>query len=278
MYERTPEEVQLYSKANLRASINTVMVVINMQKKLKILIYSKPTWCVISGLASAISLPVLARMPWWSSQFNKVYFTSPSPFLFLPLLLLPPPDIRYVSKHACSRMTYRRRVDVAIPPRWTWACAGIMAGLEMVGMGVWGFRGVVNWNILLRNFEAGSGRVGLSVDIKLRESIDADLPSVEGSTCIPWLDLISSICGSSAFREGLRWRLRWWGLSPDVDFGRGGRTMDGEVLESGLRRRSYRWSLLSTEPEWRRRRVGMVLSPTMECRQTTGLLPSQIWA
>jgi hypothetical protein len=108
---------------------------------------TKPTWCVISGLASAMSLPVLARMPWWSSQFNRVYFTSPSPFLFLPLLLLPPPDIRYVSRHACSRITYRRRVDVAIPPRWTCACTGSIAGLGTLGTGVWVFGEVVD-NIL----------------------------------------------------------------------------------------------------------------------------------
>lgn len=41
-------------------------------------------WWVISGRASAISRPVLARMPWWSSQLRRAYFAS------LPAEFLPP--------------------------------------------------------------------------------------------------------------------------------------------------------------------------------------------
>lgn len=46
------------------------------------------TWWVMSGRASAMSLPVLARMPWWSSQLRRAYLTSPSRPFFPRALLV----------------------------------------------------------------------------------------------------------------------------------------------------------------------------------------------
>ena len=68
------------------------------------------TWCVMSGRACAISRPILARTPWWSSQLSKEYFSSP------PLPFLPPAELElevvclYVSRHACSSTTMSLRV------------------------------------------------------------------------------------------------------------------------------------------------------------------------
>lgn len=42
------------------------------------------TWCVMSGRASAMSLPVLAKIPWWSSQLRSAYLASLPPFPSLP--------------------------------------------------------------------------------------------------------------------------------------------------------------------------------------------------
>ena len=85
------------------------------------------TWWVISGRASAMSLPVLARMPWWSSQLRRAYLTSPSrPFFPRPLLLT-----RYASKHACSRITNSLRPFDAAAPLGTCAWTGSMCGFAV---------------------------------------------------------------------------------------------------------------------------------------------------
>lgn len=67
---------------------------------------------MISGRASAMSRPILARTRWWSSQLRRAYLSPPS------LLPLPPPGplladpvlTLYVSKHACSSTTMSRGV------------------------------------------------------------------------------------------------------------------------------------------------------------------------
>lgn len=140
------------------------------------------TWCVMSGRASAMSLPVFARMPWWSSQFRSVYLTSPSlpPFPFAPLVTL------YASKQACSSTTNSLRWDDATPPFGTWACTGSMDG----------FAGAI-----LRVLDAGRGRVGR-----------CGLCSV-GSICI--------VCFSERSEPDDVLPLRRFS-STGVDFGRGG--------------------------------------------------------
>ena len=64
------------------------------------------TWWVMSGLASAMSLPVFARMPWWSSQLRSAYFASLPPLPSRPPL---PALNLYTSRHALSRTTINRR-------------------------------------------------------------------------------------------------------------------------------------------------------------------------
>lgn len=56
-------------------------------------------------------------------------------------------------------------------------------------------------------FRAGSGLVGLSVVLLAKVSL-------------------STVC---ALGDGLRWRLRWWGGSLGLDFGRGGGTIAEDV-------------------------------------------------
>ena len=60
---------------------------------------------------------------------------------------------------------------------------------------------------------------------------------------------------------GLFWRRRWAGRSPGVDLGRGGGSMPSTDKKCfGLRVMSRECeSLLSIDPEWRRRRAGTVV-------------------
>lgn len=171
----------------------------------------KNTWCVISGRASAMSRPVFAKMPWWSSQFSSAYLTSPSrPFLFLPPVLT-----RYASRQACSRITKSRRWLDAGPLFGTWACTGSMWGLAGAGMGF-----LDGTFIALR----GRGRVGRSagataasgdVGVEEREELEAF-----SSICIPSFSSSSYACCSSSSPSGRR---RCCGRSwAGVDFGLGG--------------------------------------------------------
>ena len=61
----------------------------------------------MSGLAWAMSLPILARTPGWSSQFNRLNFSS----LLPPRALLAGVECLYVSRQACSRTTMSRLVS-----------------------------------------------------------------------------------------------------------------------------------------------------------------------
>lgn len=137
----------------------------------------------MSGLASAISLPVLARMPWWSSQFNKAYLTSP-PFLPRPAVLT-----RYASKQACSRMTKSRLCPFATPPLGTCACTGSMCGFAGAGMGLPDEAAIA----ILRALDEGRGLVGLSAGATLACAATGEGGEEESSDELA-SDKFSSIC------------------------------------------------------------------------------------
>lgn len=84
------------------------------------------TWWVMSGLAWAMSLPIFASTPWWSSQFKRLYFSSP-----FPPLAPAGAECLYVSRHACSRTTIRRRVEsLSALVFGAFGAVGIMVGLR----------------------------------------------------------------------------------------------------------------------------------------------------
>jgi len=83
----------------------------------------------MSGLACAISLPIFASTPWWSSQFRRLYFSSPAPLPLRPPVL--GAECLYVSRQACSSTTISRLVvSFSAAVRGVLGATGIMVGFS----------------------------------------------------------------------------------------------------------------------------------------------------
>lgn len=132
------------------------------------------TWWVMSGLACAMSLPIFASTPWWSSQFNRLYFSSP----------LPPRApggalCLYVSRHACSRTTINLRVESL--------SALVFGALGAVGTMV-GFKGGDPGAGRLREgFGAGGFSIGMADDPGLDDGtkVGAETDRVDAAPFLP---------------------------------------------------------------------------------------------
>lgn len=199
-----------------------------------------------------MSRPVLANIPWWSSQFKRVYLTSPSlPFLTLDF---EPDEIRKASRQALSRTTKSllgaeeesMPAPFAAAPRGTWAWAGRRWGLERLGR--FGLEvNVKAWARGLSDF-VGSGFVGRSIVVIVKEVFLLLFVS-------SWSSSTSTISASSLPLLGLLCLLRNAGLSPGVDFGLGGGSTKLLLFAFRANCSAVRRSSESVvEPECRRRR------------------------
>jgi hypothetical protein len=88
-----------------------------------------------------MSRPILANTPWWSSQFKRLYLSSP-----LPPRNVAGAECLYVSRHACSRTTIKRRVSSR--------SVFVRGGLGATGM-----------RVGLRGGEEGAARLRDSADL-----------------------------------------------------------------------------------------------------------------
>lgn len=86
----------------------------------------KRAWCVISGLASEISLFIFLITPICSSEFNKLYFSS---LPGTPGLLGAPALALYVSSDALLSTTIRRWVLLSVAGSGT-CCSAVRRGSE----------------------------------------------------------------------------------------------------------------------------------------------------
>lgn len=84
------------------------------------------TWCVISGRACAMSRPIFARTPWWSSQLRRLYLSSP-----FPPRCPAGAECLYVSRQACSSTTISLLVEsFSALVLGAFGAAGIMVGFR----------------------------------------------------------------------------------------------------------------------------------------------------